>query len=91
LALFRAYANDPNLGPEGFVPAMAAIAASGLLSDARAPRTAAGRLRRVDLFTGANPRPPSSAFTNATLWPVEKRPGERLCASSCRRAAGTSQ
>jgi bacteriocin biosynthesis cyclodehydratase domain-containing protein len=53
LALFRAYANDPDLGPEGFVPAMAAIAASGLLSDARAPRTAAGRLRRVDLFTGA--------------------------------------
>lgn len=53
LAMSRAFANDPDLGSEGFVPAMAAIAASGLLSDARAPRSAAGRLRRVDLFTGA--------------------------------------
>ena len=52
LCVCRAYANDPDLGPEGFVPAMAWIAASGLLSDARAPRTNAGRLRRVDLFTG---------------------------------------
>ena len=52
LCVGRAYANDPDLGPDGFVPAMAWIAASGLLSDARAPRTAAGRLRRVDLLTG---------------------------------------
>ena len=48
----RAYATNPDLGPEGFVPAIAWIAASGLLSDARAPRTAAGRVRLVDLFTG---------------------------------------
>ena len=52
LCVGRVYANDPDLGPEGFVPAIAWIAASGLLSDARAPRTAAGRLRLVDLFTG---------------------------------------
>ncbi len=48
----RAYAANPDLGPEGFVPAIAWIAASSLLSDARAPRADAGRLRLVDLFTG---------------------------------------
>ena len=48
----RAYASNPDLGPEGFVPAIAWIAASGLLSDARALGTASGRLRLVDLFTG---------------------------------------
>lgn len=48
----RAYATDPDLGPAGFVPATAWMAASGLLSDRRAPRTAAGRLRRIDLFAG---------------------------------------
>lgn len=52
LGVGRAYANDRNLGPEGFVPAMAWMAASALLSDAQAPPAAAGRLRRVDLFTG---------------------------------------
>ena len=52
LHVSRAYAHDPDLGPAGFVPAMAWIAASGLLSDARAPRTAAGRLRRIDLLAG---------------------------------------
>jgi bacteriocin biosynthesis cyclodehydratase domain-containing protein len=52
LGVGRAYANDRDLGPEGFVPAMAWMAAAALLSDAHAPRTAAGRLRLVDLFTG---------------------------------------
>jgi bacteriocin biosynthesis cyclodehydratase domain-containing protein len=52
LRVSGAYAHNRDLGPAGFVPAMAWIAASGLMSDARAPRTAAGRLRRVDLFTG---------------------------------------
>lgn len=52
LGVGRAYANNRDLGPEGFVPAIAWLAASGLLSDARAPRTEAGRLRRIDLLTG---------------------------------------
>lgn len=51
-ALLRAYANDPNLGPPGFVPAMAGLAASALLSDFQADTAAAGRLRVVELTTG---------------------------------------
>jgi len=51
-ALRNAYANDPELGPAGYTPAMVAIAAASLLEDAASPATA-GRFRQLDVLTGA--------------------------------------
>lgn len=51
-ALRTAYANDPQIGPAGYTPAMAAIAAAALLEDLR-DRSTAGRFRRIDVLTGA--------------------------------------
>jgi bacteriocin biosynthesis cyclodehydratase domain-containing protein len=53
LALSHAYANDPTLGPAGFIPPMVEIAAAALMQDAEAPPAAAGRLRVVDILTAA--------------------------------------
>ena len=80
LHVSRAYAHDPDLGPAGFVPAMAWIAASGLMSDARAPRTAAGRLRRVDLFTGGmiETRVVGTHHCSRCGRQNEERPGDRF-------------
>jgi hypothetical protein len=52
LCVTRAYDRDPELGPEGFAPPTAWMAAAALFEDARATGEPGGRLRRVDLFTG---------------------------------------
>jgi bacteriocin biosynthesis cyclodehydratase domain-containing protein len=53
LALLEEYERNRDLGPAGFVPAMAWIAAAALVRDARAPDAEAGRVTRIDLCTGA--------------------------------------
>jgi bacteriocin biosynthesis cyclodehydratase domain-containing protein len=53
LALVEEYERNRDLGPAGFVPAMAWIAAAALVRDAQAPETDAGRVTRIDLCTGA--------------------------------------
>jgi len=53
LVLERAYARDPDLGPAGFIHPLTEIAAAALLEDAQSAPTAAGRLRLVDVLTGA--------------------------------------
>jgi bacteriocin biosynthesis cyclodehydratase domain-containing protein len=53
LALLEEYERNRELGPAGFVPAMAWIAGAALVRDARAPEADAGRVTRIDLCTGA--------------------------------------
>jgi bacteriocin biosynthesis cyclodehydratase domain-containing protein len=51
-ALLRAYGRDPRLGPEGFVPPVAWLAAAALMEDRQRLGAQAGRVRRIDLCTG---------------------------------------
>jgi bacteriocin biosynthesis cyclodehydratase domain-containing protein len=51
-ALEQAYAGNPNLGPAGFAPSAAAVAAAGLLLDYKDRHRAGGRLRQLNLLTG---------------------------------------
>lgn len=51
-ALERAYAEDPTLGPPGFSPSCAALAAAGLILDLLQRESAGGRVRHVNLLTG---------------------------------------
>ncbi len=53
LVLAQAYERDPDLGIAGFIAPLVDIAASALLEDADAAANAAGRLRVVDVLTGA--------------------------------------
>jgi bacteriocin biosynthesis cyclodehydratase domain-containing protein len=50
--LDRAYAADPSLGPGGFLPGMVEAAAGGILRDRLDGRSAAGRVRILDLLSG---------------------------------------
>ncbi len=50
--LHAAYAANDTMGPPGFLPPMAWLAAAALRDDASAGPEAAGRLRVVDLVTG---------------------------------------
>jgi bacteriocin biosynthesis cyclodehydratase domain-containing protein len=49
----NAYRRDDALGPVGYTQPMVEVAAGALLADAGAPETAAGRIRRLDVLTGA--------------------------------------
>lgn len=53
LALVEEYERNRDLGPAGFVPAMAWMAGSALVRDMRAPESDAGQLACIDLCTGA--------------------------------------
>jgi bacteriocin biosynthesis cyclodehydratase domain-containing protein len=57
MVLERAYARDPELGPPGFITPLVAIAAAAiaedLAEDLAAPERTAGRLRLVDVISGA--------------------------------------
>jgi bacteriocin biosynthesis cyclodehydratase domain-containing protein len=53
MVLERAYARDPALGLPGFVTPMVEIAAAALLEDLADPERHAGRLRLVDVLSGA--------------------------------------
>lgn len=53
LVIEHAYARDPALGVTGFVAPMVEIAASALAEDLRAPEASAGRVRLVDVISGA--------------------------------------
>lgn len=53
LVLEKAYAHEPTLGPPGFIGPLVEIAAQALAADASAGAAAAGRLRFVDVLSGA--------------------------------------
>jgi bacteriocin biosynthesis cyclodehydratase domain-containing protein len=53
MVLERAYARNPQLGPPGFIRPLVEAAAAALLEDSRSDSSQAGRLRVLDVLTGA--------------------------------------
>lgn len=53
LVIEHAYARDSGLGPAGFITPMVEIAAAALAEDLRASARSAGRVRLVDVISGA--------------------------------------
>lgn len=80
LVLERAYARDPNLGPPGFIGPLVEIAAAALIEDVTATADKAGRLRLIDILTGAVLESEVIAVHGcARCQPVrDKLPGERF-------------
>lgn len=53
MVIERAYERDPQMGPPGFIGPLVEIAAAALAEDMLAPAEQGGRLRLVDVLTGA--------------------------------------